>query len=281
MSEFSDKERERLAKEYTANVAQKTIKVLVTGEHGTGKTQLMRTARKPVHIDSFDPGGTKGLQDLIETGAITVDAEYEQEDPAKPTAFKRWINMLEYRIERNYFEEFGTYCIDSATFLLEAIMNASLDGKDAAPKWQTDYYMQKRAITRALRRILNLNCDVFMTAHLRERYENGVGVSAAEQLEERTFLGYRFFAPGQAAVIVPTMFDEIWVTMAESYNPAQQTQYYLITEKSGAYLGKTRLGRGKFQTKEKPDVKILLKKLGWDTEDKPFTRIGDSNAKKA
>ena len=68
-------ELNRVRKYYAGDPLQKRFSALVTGETNAGKTFLLRTARLPVHIDSFDPGGTKGLRDMIASGDVVADTQ--------------------------------------------------------------------------------------------------------------------------------------------------------------------------------------------------------------
>ena len=52
----------KLKSMYQEDVQSKTVNILLLGESGSGKTFLMRTAPGPVHIDSFDPGGSTSLR---------------------------------------------------------------------------------------------------------------------------------------------------------------------------------------------------------------------------
>lgn len=265
MSEFNAKEVERLRSEYASSPKQQKVNILLTGESGTGKTHLLRTARRPVHVDSFDPGGTKGLSDLIEQGSIIVDAEYESEDPEKPSKFSRWKNMFDYRNERKYFESIGTYCLDSCTLWSEAIMNWQLNNAKrpgTAPLWNKDYIPQKVEINKAMRKIMDLPCDVIVTGHLRPQFETH------SDDETPILTGYRFLSTGQGAIVIPLLFDEIWVSLAEERGG--KVTYSILTEKLGLYLAKTRIGRGKFNTKEVPDLKKMFEKVNLNWKDKPL-----------
>jgi hypothetical protein len=73
-------------------------RILLTGESGSGKTYGARNAPFPVHIDSFDPDGTIGLDEWITKGDIVVDARYEEEDPLKPGAFSLWKGNVEGKV---------------------------------------------------------------------------------------------------------------------------------------------------------------------------------------
>src|SRR4030042_1064469 len=92
-------ELEKVKKHYNNDPLQRRFSALVTGETNSGKTYLLRTCRKPIHIDSFDPGGTKGLRDLIEKGDVVVDTSYENEDPFSPTAYANWKKNNEVRLK--------------------------------------------------------------------------------------------------------------------------------------------------------------------------------------
>ena len=260
-------EAARLRKLYIEDPKQKSFRVLLTGETGSGKTYILRTARKPIHIDSFDPGGTKGLNDLIIKGDIVADTEYESELPTKPLAFKEWKRNFEYRVLNDYFSSFGTYCLDSSTQWAEAIMNqimsdAKLVGK--APRWSHDYVPQKVEIRNWMKRILQLPCDVIITGHLasikESKYIGG---------EEREIVtGLRYLTTGQGTVTIPLLFDELWVALAEARG--NSTKYSILTQKQGLYLARTRIGKGEiFSIREEPDIKNMLKKAGWPYEDKP------------
>ena len=78
-------EARRVRESYNNDAKQKSFNALVLGETGSGKTFLLRTARKPVHIDSFDPGGTKCLQEYIDKNEIIPDTRFESEDRLHPS----------------------------------------------------------------------------------------------------------------------------------------------------------------------------------------------------
>lgn len=258
-------EAERLRTRYTNDPRQHSFRVLVTGESGSGKTHLLRTARRPVHIDSFDPGGTLVLRDLIERGHVVADTIYESEDRTEPMMFREWARTFEQRVRSKYFESFGTYCLDSSTMWADAIMNwVLLEAKRSgqAPKFTHDYVPQKIQIQNWLKRVLALPCDVIVTGHLEGDYESRI----IEGEEVRVLTKYKYMTTGKGSIIVPLLFDEQWTTVATEKGSG--TQYQLLTSKHGLYQAKTRIGRGVFGTFEVADIKALLKKAGWPTEDK-------------
>jgi len=82
-------ELKRVRDYYQGDPLQKRFSALITGETNAGKTYILRTARRPIHIDSFDPGGTKCLSDLIASGDVIADTTWENDDPFDPKALPR------------------------------------------------------------------------------------------------------------------------------------------------------------------------------------------------
>ena len=158
------KELKRVKDYYATDPLQKRFSALVTGETGSGKTFLLRTARFPIHIDSFDPGGTKSLRPWIESGDIIADTRWENEDPYNPSVFKEWMRTTDIRVQQGYFKMFGTYALDSLSTFGDAAMNYQLAdpvtlGKKQEPsragempQFRKDYNPQKVNIINRIKR---------------------------------------------------------------------------------------------------------------------------------
>lgn len=267
-------EAKKLQQQYMEDPRQNSFNLLLLGESGSGKTTLCSTARYPIHIDSFDPGGTKGLDDLIRAGKLVVDSRWESEDPTKPTipkasgapgfewAYPAWKKEFERRLKMGYFNHFGTYVLDSATTWSLAIMNWILDKAGIpgeAPRFTKDYGPQKIEIQNYIKKMLDLPCDFILTGHLE---------SEKDEISGR--IKYKFMTTGKAEVIIPLLFDEIWTMLAEQKGQTEVV-YKVLTAKNGAYPGASRIGKGgKFSTFEEPDIHKMLKKVGRSIVDKPF-----------
>lgn len=255
------KEAEELRKMYKEDPRQKSLNILILGELGSGKSYLARTARKPIHYDCFDPGGTKGLEEYIDNGSIIPDVRGAGEDPEHPFAYKEWMQVFDDRVKSGYFEAFGTYFLDSATTWSEAIMNwilkrASLAGK--APRWSTDYVPQKMEIRNKVRKMIDLPCDFIMTGHLEGQADEVTGGKS-----------YRFMTTGKGVVTLPILFDEVWVM--DPKETSSGSEYRILTQSTGRHLARSRLAKGGLiKQYEKPDLKAILKKAGMPTEDKPL-----------
>ncbi len=246
---------------YKSDPRQKTFNLLLLGETGTGKSFLMRTARKPVHIDSFDPGGTKGLVDYIKKGEIIADTRWESEDPMNPTFYPLWKKEMAERQASGYFDALGTYVIDSSTSWAEMIMNDILKRAGIAgqqPRFTKDYGPQKMLIRNFVRTCLDIPCDFILTGHLE-----------ANKDEINGQMTLRYMTTGKGTVIIPTLFDEIWV-MDPKDGPGGST-YRVLTQSTGKYSCRSRLAKdGLLNQYEKPNIKAILKKVNHPCEDKPL-----------
>jgi hypothetical protein len=262
-------ELNRVRKYYSGDPLQKRFSCLLCGETNAGKTFTLRTARKPIHIDSFDPGGTKCLIDLIEKGDIVADTRWENDDPYTPDKFAEWMKATDVRFEIDYYRQFGTYVLDSATTWAMAVMNYGLAGKGRAaeaPQMRKDYNPQKVHMTNYIRKLMNLPCDFILTGHLRE-------VRRVISVDEKTGISrdevkYRFYTTGQAVITIPLLFDEIY-TIRGKEGPDGPKRSMLI-DSLGTYIARSRLkANGKLDAVEEPNIKNILKKAGFDPSDKP------------
>lgn len=251
---------------YNGDPLQKRFSALVTGETNAGKTFLLRSARKPVHVDSFDPGGTKCLRDLIESGDIIADTQWEADDPFSPDRFAKWMTTIDRRLSIDYFSHFGTYCLDSATTFGEAVMAYEMNSKGRAgeiPQMRKDYNPQKVHMTNYIKKLMRIPCDFILTGHLKE-IEELIYIDSSTGIKRKE-IKYRFLATGQAVITIPLLFDEIYVIRGEGENPDRE----LLIDSLGKYVARSRLkSKGLLDATEPPDIKGLLKKIGLDWEDK-------------
>lgn len=273
----------RVRKFYEEDERQKGFNLLLLGEMGTGKTFILRTARLPVWIDSFDPGGTKCLRKWIDKGWIVADTQYEGEDPFEPTVYKLWRSNFKKRYSAGFFDELGTYCIDSSTMYSAAVMNWQLSGGDdiditkgskldragLAPRFTKDYTPQKIEMQNYISKCLNVPCDFILTGHLQMKEKK---IGERKDGEVIMDIKFRYMATGQAAVFIPLKFDEVYVALSEEASGGPKRK--LLLDSTGEYLARSRLkADGLLDTYEEPDIKKILRKVGMDRRDKPLFKI--------
>ena len=127
-----------------------------------------------------------------------------------------------------------------------------------APRWSHDYVPQKIEIRNWVREMLDLPCDFFMTGHLEGTKDDVSGAMA-----------YRYMTTGQGTTLIPALFDEVWV-MSPKKSPAGVT-YRILTKATGTYLARSRLAEeGLLDVYEDADFKKILKKAGFDYDDRPL-----------
>lgn len=263
-------ELSRVRNYYRGDPLQKRFSALITGCTGAGKTYLLKTCRRPIHVDSFDPGGTKCLIDEIRRGDIIADTQWETEDPFNPDRFAIWKKAVDVRLQIGYFDLFGTYCLDSATTWGEAILGYGMkevNKAGEAPKWSRDYVPQKVAMVNYIRKLMNLKCDFILTGHLREN-EEILSIDTKTGIVHKR-VEYRFFTVGQAVITIPLLFDEIYVLLGEGDPRGGNVKRELLLDAQGKYMARSRLrANGRLEDKEPPDIRAILKKIGMPWEDK-------------
>lgn len=239
---------------------------LAYGDKGTGKTTLYATARLPVHIDSFDPGGSQVLADEIEKGVVVVDTRWETDDPTNPKVFAAWDLEFHRRKREGYFAQFATYGLDSITTFSQIIMNYVLK-KQGRPGGipqtgagaENDYVHQMLHLENSLVGIFSLPCDLLVTAH--------------PESEKDDASGKMFVSPmitGKAKIRIPLLFSEMYYLRVEDKADGT-TRWMLQTRPSAIYKASSRLARqGKFDKFEEPNIKALLKKAGRPYNDLPI-----------
>jgi len=256
------KEALELQRIYASDNRGETFRGIIAGKQGSGKTTLALTCPAPVHIDSFDPGGTLVLKEAIEAGTILADVRFEGEDPDDPKMFKTYIASLDRRLRAGYFDHIGTYILDSLTTFGAAALNTVIKervnkGKHTSYVPQKDdWFPQMTYLSRCIRKIAALPCHVLLLAHEKPIKD-----------KEGNLLGYELLVTGNLQQLIPILFSELYIL--ETKETPEGVKRALMTMSSGMHTAKSRLGRGgRFDKYEQPDIKHLLKKAGLPALDK-------------
>ena len=276
MTELNIKaEAEKLQQMYADDPRSKTFNAIVYGDIGSGKTYSLKTARRPVLIHSFDPGGTLSIRDEIdkENPTIMADIRFEHEDPGNPSMFKEWDEVYHDLKRKSLFEHLGTYVIDSATTWAQCAMNYILQmqgragsvRKGAGAKgtgfhgvpFQDDWLPQMAMMEKALNDFVSLPCDCILTGH---------DDSDKDEITGRMFV--HLAITGKLKKRIPLLFSEIY--HADTVESSDAVKYRFLTRRTGLFQARTRLGKGgELDLYEEPDFKNILKKVGMDASDKP------------
>lgn len=240
----------------TVNITQYTA--LIMGIYSSGKTTICGTGKKPIIINSFDPIGTLTLRRLISSGDVFVRT-YWNEDRKHPTEYKRWEKQWEEDIQSGFLSSFvGTYCIDSFTTFLGALVNwwcNSRNNKEGLP-YLNDYPGIYALVNDVLKRTASTGVDLIVTGHLEIDTDDLSGKKIA-----------MLATYNKLRTEIPLLFTEKLVAAADGYK--ESVEYQLLTAPQGKFHAGTQLGSGGLLNPiEKPDIKHILKKVGLPYADK-------------
>lgn len=241
------------------DASQDTFNLLLMGRMGAGKTYMMKTARKPVLIHSFDPGGTKGLEEEKKNGSIIVNSAFEQDTLEKPKAFNAWMKEFAKLLKLGVFDRIGTYVIDGLTMLISAAKTQLHDEfKSKTPNGVLDqarWQLLQIRLTNSIKLFCGQSCDFILMSHIHK------GEDPFTQAPIRVLA-----APPSLQVGIPILFDEIWDLQIK--NTSKGPDRHIVTAISANTCARTRIGTGVFNLAEEPHIKNLLRKAGRPCEDK-------------
>lgn len=212
----------------TRNSADSTVKCLVYGQAGAGKTVLCASAPKPIILSA-----ESGLLSLR-----SVDIPYIE------------IGKLDDLHEAYAFvaesSEFQTVCLDSVTEIAEIILSAE---KKIAKDPRQAYGALQDQMTDLLRAFRDLpNKHVYFSAKM-ERIK--------DELSGR--LAFAPSMPGnKLAQAVPYFFDEVFCLRVEN-DPEGKPQRWLQTGEDAQYLAKDRAGN--LDMFEPADLQFVFNKI--------------------
>lgn len=247
---------------YNQDLSRKRLRLCLYGEKGHGKTTAVLTARKPIYLQSFDPGGAMLPQadKLVKEGNLVVDTRWESLDTKDPSVLVKWLDSMKELERGGLFQQCGTFVLDSLTFWSEFLM-AKIIGDDSKNKTDVpqlqNYVPFQITFVNIMKGFYNLPCDVVITAHISTEDDDVTGTRrTALNLIGRT-----------TSSKVMAAFSELWV--AKKRVTSAGPSYRILTQGDGFYEASTRIGSGLFTGEQDPDITQLLLKAGWNWEEKP------------
>lgn len=255
----------RLNQAYKEDARNQSYKALVYGPSGSGKTFSCRTARLPLMVHSFDPGGSKVLSDLVAEGRALINTSFESENPKDPKAFAAWDDHIDALVKMKAFDNIGTLVIDSVTTFSQCAMYAILKkvGRQGQVPHQQDWYPAMNLVELAVRKLFTLPCDVILLAH-----------DAADKDEISGSITRAPLFVGKLTTRIPVLFDEVYYSYAN--NTSKGTEYLWQLKKDRQNVAKSRLTALATRRKQviegvmPQDFKAIIGKAGYSTEDKPL-----------
>ena len=194
-------------------------KILMLGDTGNGKTAQILTlpGKKYVHI--FDPNALLSLQghdvdydvyfpDTVGMAvrSLSKDKGGDAQTSKTSTSYKVFETEFNQRLEGGFFDQYDWICFDSATTLLDLIMDRvlTINGRFGTWPHEDDYGPQMIAFTNICRNLTAMGKSIYMTGHLETR-QNRV----TKKIETQPMM------TGLLTQKIPLLFSDILITSAD------------------------------------------------------------------
>jgi hypothetical protein len=199
---------------------------LLYGNSGAGKTYAIGTAPKPILLHSFDPGGWKTLNSLVESRDVIVDDRFEKVDDPFGLWDRTFFELLKGRV----FESFATYAIDSGTIWANEMLE-TLARREGAKTIQLQHYKeQQRKLAIMIKTFASLPCNFILTGHIE---------SERDETDGRIKNG--LMIAGKAKTLVPMYFDEMYCVHATFEN--KKEKHFFQVRPDLKYTARSRMFR--------------------------------------
>ena len=227
------------------NIGQNSLKMLIFGRSGAGKTTITATAGEPTLVLSAESG-------LLSIADKEVDViELNSDDNGNPLPKEKRIERLMEAYKYVCSEDAAKYkwlVIDSITEigqnLVEKLQKDFPERKDGLVLWG-EYSKQMRSIIKAFRDLPKLN--VVMTAlALEEKDENG-----------KTQIGIDL--NGKISQQMPQFFDEVFFLHVRKDENGNAIRKLLCQPNDYVQVAKDR--SGKLSILEEPSLQIIAEKI--------------------
>jgi len=205
-------------------ISNQTLKTMVIGDFGSGKSAFANTCPTKGYVFDFD----KGI--LIYRGG---DWDYEQFE----TSGKGWLHFeKEFREVTKAITEkkYKTVIVDSTTTMTDMAMERAmqLDPKRSptgGPLWNVHYQIVKNLMEPKIRQLMQLNCNIVLISHQ----------AVTQDQETGAILSIDPMLTGQLSQKVPGYFDEVYYAFTRTVQG--KTKYFLRTVTKGLYKARSRI----------------------------------------
>lgn len=200
-------------------VGEPNERILIAGRTGAGKSALIWTLPGKKFAYLFDPNAMRTLQGLdvdvqeyypdfgeIDHTLKGFNKGSKSDKPKdgvvkEPKAYETWVDDINEKVDSKFFEPYKWLVIDSATFLVKAVMDRQLYINQRYGDLQDlgDYRVVGNKLTDVFRSISGLPINVYVTGHI-STFQDDKTKKIETQLQ----------LPGSARTALPLMFTNIW-----------------------------------------------------------------------
>lgn len=201
-------------------------RILVLGDTGSGKTTQFLTLPGKKFAYLFDPNAllsirgqdvdyeeflpdqlSLAVKSLKTSGADRQAVGDKGHGALTSDLYLRWEQDFEKRLQEGFFEDYDVLALDSATTLLDMIMDRVLSINGRFGQWpnQDDYGPQMLTFTNICRSLTSMGKTVYMTGHLDMRQDD---------LTKRIFRSPMM--TGRLKTKIPLLFSDVFVAEAET-----------------------------------------------------------------
>lgn len=193
---------------------------LILGDTGSGKTTQFLTlpgkkfaylfdSNALLSLRSHDVDYEEFLPDRLNLNIKSLSKDKGGDNITKHQnlMYQEWEKDFEAKRDSGFFEAYNVICFDSATTLLDLIMDRTLSINGRAGQWpqQDDYGPQMVAFTNICRTLIAMGKTIYMTGHLEVKQD---------ELTKRIF---RYpMMTGRLRQKIPLLFSDIFVAEAET-----------------------------------------------------------------
>ncbi len=211
-------------------------KVFMLGDTGSGKTTQFLTLPGKKFAYLFDPNALLSLQGFdvdyeeylpdqisisvksLKTEGSERIAKGDRSSVTKSDLYQKWEQDFNAKLNEGFFEPYDWIALDSATTLLDLIMDRVLTINGRFGQWpnQDDYGPQMLTFTNICRSLTSLGKSVYLTGHLETRQD---------QLTKK--IQIRPMMTGRLVNKIPLLFSEVLAldcTLDENGKPAYRMQ---------------------------------------------------------
>lgn len=205
--------------------ASPTKRILFVGDTGNGKSAQLWTLPGRKFLYLFDPNTIATIGKRGDRPGLDIDYEEFLPDiteldfslkgfnkgarsdrmadnkKREPKIYQKWVENLNEKGVKGFFNDFDWLCIDSLTFLAKACMQRQLfiNGRYGDLEELADYRVVGSKLTSVFDSICSTDINIYMTGHI-DKFVNEK-TKAVETLIR---------SPGSSRGMLPLIFTDIW-----------------------------------------------------------------------